>query len=239
MNQPEIFAPFHPMPACRLAVGLGGTLWTVGELNRTSEPGGTVHAWARRTLRLLGVEARLAGPIPPGARIWVSNHLSWLDPLVFLSFRPTMALAKAEVAAYPFIGAGARKMGLRFVDRADLFSRAAALRGIVRDLRAGEDFLLFPEGTTTPGDRLAPLYEGGLRMAHRLGVKLLPFRLATGDSQYAWIGDDSLVPHLQRVARHRRTRVSVHPGPVLDPANWPDEDQWVEAIRNHLAPEAA
>ena len=108
--------------------------------------------------------------------------------------------------------------------------------GMVRDLRAGLDFLLFPEGTTTPGDRLAPLYEGGLRMAHRLGVRLLPLRLANVDGHYPWIGDDELLPHLRRLARFRRTRVTVRPGSVLDPAVCRDEEAWISIIRNHLDP---
>jgi len=239
MGEPGLFPPFHPCPALRLAVTLGGTLWTMGELGRTGTPRLSAHRWAGRTLRRLGVHARLLTPIPPGAQVWVSNHLSWLDPLIFLSLRPSGALAKAEVAGYPLIGHGALRIGLRFVDRDDLFSRAAALRGMVRDLHAGEDFLLFPEGTTTCGDQLAPLREGGLRMAHRLGVKLLPFRLASEDPHYPWIGDDSLVPHLKRVVRNRDTRVTVQPGPILDPADWPDEDLWVQAIRLHLSAPAA
>jgi 1-acyl-sn-glycerol-3-phosphate acyltransferase len=211
----------------------------MGELGRTRTPRISAHKWARRVLRTMGVEARLLAPIPAGAQVWVSNHLSWLDPLIYLSLRPSAALAKAEVAAYPLIGAGAMRIGLRFVDRANLFSRAAALRAMVRDLSAGEDFLLFPEGTTTSGEDLAPLYEGGLRMAHRLGVKLLPLRLASDDAHYPWIGDDSLVPHLKRVVQNRGTLVTVCPGPVLDPAQWPDEDLWVQAIRAHLSAPAA
>lgn len=146
-----------------------------------------------------------------------------------------MALAKAEVAAYPLIGRGAQRIGLRFVNRACLFSRAAALHAMVRDLDAGEDFLLFPEGTTTTGEVLAPLYEGGLRMAYRLKVKLLPFRLASQDAYYPWIGDDSLMPHLKRVVQNRSTRVTIQPGPLLDPADWQDEDLWVQTIRTHLS----
>lgn len=239
MSLLEVFPPLHPCPALRLAATLGGTLWTVGRLARTRTPRLSAHRWAGRTLRRLGVEVRLLAPIPPGAQVWVSNHLSWLDPLIYLSLRPSMALAKAEVAAYPLIGQGASRIGLRFVDRDNLFSRAAALRGMVRDLSAGEDFLLFPEGTTTRGDRLAPLCEGGLRMAYRLGVKLLPLRLGSLDAHYPWIGDDSLVPHLKRVARSRSTRVTVLPGPVLDPTQWADEGLWVEAIRTHLATPAS
>ena len=182
------------------------------------------------------MEASLAGPVPDGAQLWVSNHLSWLDPMIFLGLRAGGALAKAEVADYPMLGFGARRAGLRFVDRDSLFSRAAALKGLRRDLREGQAFLLFPEGTTTPGEGLAPLREGGLRMAYRLGIKVLPFRLAGADGHYPWIGDDALLPHLQGLARARKTRVEVHPGPVLDPAEFRNEDRFVEAIRAHMEP---
>jgi 1-acyl-sn-glycerol-3-phosphate acyltransferase len=234
MGPSERYPAFHPVPALRLAASFGGTVWAVGSVNLRRPALASAHVWARRMVKLLGVEPRLESPIPDGAQVWVSNHLSWLDPLIYLSLRPAMALAKAEVAAYPLIGQGAARI-VRFVDRADLFSRAAALRGIVKDLDAGEDFLLFPEGTTTCGDHLAPLYEGGLRMAYRMGVKLLPLRLATSAGHYPWIGDDSLVPHLKRMAQNRVTRVSIHPGSVLDPAVCADEELWVRTIRQHLA----
>jgi 1-acyl-sn-glycerol-3-phosphate acyltransferase len=192
-----------------------------------------MHHWARRILRRLGVEATLAAPVPEGGQLWVSNHLSWLDPVVYLSLRPSGALAKAEVAAYPVLGPGARKAGLRFVDRENLFSRAAALRNLRRDLQGGQSFLLFPEGTTTLG-ALAPLREGGLRMAYRLGISVLPFRLESQDPHYPWVGDESLLPHLQGLAKARRTRISVHPGTVLEPGAYATEAQFVEAIRGHL-----
>jgi 1-acyl-sn-glycerol-3-phosphate acyltransferase len=104
------------------------------------------------------------------------------------------------------------------------------------DLRAGEDLLLFPEGTTTRGPSLAPLQEGGLRVAHRLGVRTLTFRLDCEDAHYPWVGDDSLLPHLKTMARSRRTRITVRPGRILDPRDCPDEEHWVRLIRNQLEP---
>jgi len=199
------------------------------------DPQETLHRWALRTLSRLGVEPALASPIPQGAQLWVSNHLSWLDPLVYLSLRPSGVLAKAEVASYPVIGAGARRAGLRFVDRDDPFKRASALRMLRRDLLCRHPFLLFPEGTTTAGETLAPLREGGIRMAYRLGIAVLPFRLAQADAHYPWIGDATLLPHLQGLARARRTRVAVHPGTVLEPARFGNEGEFVETIRRHLA----
>jgi 1-acyl-sn-glycerol-3-phosphate acyltransferase len=218
---------------------LGSTALTASTVGWFRRPGLALHRWARNLLPRLGVEVTLTAPIPEGGLLWVSNHLSWVDPLIFMGFRPSGALAKAEVAGYPLIGAGALKAGLRFVHRDSLFSRARALRGLRADLRDGLPFLLFPEGTTTAGGTLAPLREGGLRMAYRLGIPVLPFRLEGADAHYPWVGDATLLPHLKALARARRTRVGVHPGRVLDPAAFPDETAFVAAIRAHLSPSAA
>jgi len=229
------YSPFHPIPALRLMAALGGTALTVATLGRRGRCRGALHRWARRVLARLGVQTLLRSPIPDGGQLWVSNHQSWVDPLIFLGLRPSGAMAKAEVASYPLLGAGARRAGLCFVDRDCPFSRAAALRSMRRELRAGSDFLLFPEGTTTPGAGLAPLREGGLRMAYRLGTRVLPFRLDAADAHYPWVGDATLLPHLGGLARARETRVEVWPGRVLDPADFPGESAFVEAIRLHLA----
>ena len=203
----------------RLGRSLAATGWTLAARRQRPE---LLQVWARRVLAALDIEVALAAPVPGGGQLWVSNHLSWVDPLVYLALRPSRVMAKAEVAGYPFIGPGARRSGLRFVRRECLFSRAAALRTLVRD--------------TTLGEGLAPLQEGSLRMAYRLGVTVLPLRLACADPHYPWIGDDTLPPHLLALARSRRTRVELHPGRVLDPREGMDEQTWIDAIRAQLQP---
>ena len=222
----------HPVPLWRMTRSLAATGWALAASRRHGRR--PIQAWARQVLSALNVQVALAGPIPAGGQLWVSNHLSWLDPLIYLSLRPCRVMAKAEVADYPAIGPGARRIGLRFVRRENLFSRAFALRTLGRDLAAGEAFLVFPEGTTTVGDQLAPFYLGSLRMAYRLGVKVLPLRLASADAQYPWVGDAELLPHLKTLAWSRNTRVSIHPGQVLDPGQCADESGWIRAIRSQL-----
>lgn len=229
------YAAFHPVPLLRIGLSLLVTAWALARVRGRNQAWPTVQAWAIRLLATLRIRVTLAGPIPVGGQLWVSNHLSWVDPMIYLSMRPCLVMAKAEVADYPAFGAGASRI-VRFVRRESLFSRAAALRTLIRDLQAGEAFLIFPEGTTTGGDQLAPLYEGGLRMAFRLGITVLPLRLATEDSQYPWVGEDPLLPHMQALAYNRATRVVIHPGPVLDPRQHADEQAWMRAIRAHLEP---
>jgi hypothetical protein len=73
-----------------------------------------------------------------------------------------------------------------------------------------------------------------LRAAFRLGLNVLPLRLESPDAHYPWIGEASLPPHLQVLCRSRRTRVKVHPGPVILPAG--DEESWLRALCAHLDP---
>jgi 1-acyl-sn-glycerol-3-phosphate acyltransferase len=225
---------WHPLPWWKLARGLWGTLRSASRSH--GDPRQAMSHWAASFLNHLDVEVQTSSPIPAGGQLWVCNHLSWLDPLICLSLRPSAALAKAEVGGYPLVGRPAARMGLRFVDRENPVSRAAAMARLCSDLRQGTDFLLFPEGTTTLGDELAPLYEGSLRAAYRLGITVLPLRLQTCNAHYPWTGDESLPPHLLGLARARGTQVQLHPGPVLHPRDVASESAWIHSIQSHLSP---
>ena len=231
------FGPWHPRPWGRLALALARTVRLLASPD-PHNPKQALSAWAAGFLAAMHVEIRVHGPLPSNGQLWVCNHLSWLDPLICLALRPSAALAKAEVGSYPWVGRPAVHMGLRLVRREDPLSRAAALVRLCADLRDGEDLLVFPEGTTTLGDTLAPLQEGALRAAYRLGVTVLPIRLVCRDAHYPWTGDDQLPPHLVALARARTTCVHLHPGQVMNPRECASESQWVQAIRTHLAPYA-
>jgi len=230
------YHPAHPLPSWRLAKALGRTAWALAQANTGRAPRSVLGDWSYRLLSALNVDVRLASPLPAGGQLWVCNHLSWLDPMICFHLRSSGSLAKAEVADYPIIGPSLQRMGLRFVQRELPLSRAATLARLAADLRRGEEMLLFPEGTTTRGSCLAPLYEGGIRAAYRLGVTVLPLRLFSRDAHYTWTGEDSLLPHLFSLARARRTRILVHPGQVLRPGNFQNEAAWIHAIEHHLSP---
>ncbi|MBI4911156.1 MAG: 1-acyl-sn-glycerol-3-phosphate acyltransferase [Acidobacteria bacterium] len=222
--------------AMRLAWALLGT---AGPLLRASAGLGgrtLLQPWSRRLLKALRVQVALESPLPAGAPLWVANHLSWLDPMVLLSLRSARVLAKVEVAAYPLVGPASARAGLRFVDRRDPLSRAAALAWLGAALKRGEPLLLFPEGTTTRGNSLGRLHDGGLLAAHRLGVPTLPLRLDCEAPHYPWTGDAELLPHLRTLAAGEPVRVRVRPGPCLHPGDFQDPHEWIIAHRSHLTP---
>ncbi len=230
------YPSFHAVPLLRVASILGWTVWTIGSLAFVPDPKVAMHRWAGKVLQGLGVKIEIYGKLNRWPQLWVCNHLSWLDPLILLSLRPMSALAKGEVARYPLIGRASHKAGLAFVNRLDATSRASALARLAAELRNGRPMLLFPEGTTTLGNTLAPLQEGGLRVAYRCGTAVQTLRLSSEAPDYPWIGDDTLLPHLLKMAQASTTLVRLEAGAVLGPQQFHCEDEWIEAIRQQLTP---
>lgn len=191
-----------------------------------------LHRFSRRALKALPIRIDWIGEADLDAPLWIANHLSWTDPIVLLSLRPMGILAKAEAAGYPLLGPWLKRAGLRFVDRDDATSRGAAVGALTRDLQAGRPMLIFPEGTTTTG-ALAPMRPGGLLAAHRLGLRIQPFRLSTPDLHYTWTGDESLLPHLRTLLR-RPARLRVEAKAPLHPAAFPDPADWLAALHASL-----
>jgi 1-acyl-sn-glycerol-3-phosphate acyltransferase len=155
-----------------------------------------------------------------------------------MSLRPMGTIAKGEVAGYPLLGRWAQKSGIHFVDREDPTSRAAALASFTASLQNGRDMLLFPEGTTTRGGRLAPFYEGGLRATFELGLPAQPLRIASPAPHYPWTGDETLLPHLQTLFG-TRTLVTVTAEAPLYPSDFSGADTWIAAFKTALAPRSS
>jgi 1-acyl-sn-glycerol-3-phosphate acyltransferase len=197
-----------------------------------------MHRWARRLLPALGVELAIVGHPRTDIPLWVANHLSWVDPVALMSLRPMGTIAKGEVKGYPLLGHWARKSGIHFVDREDATSRAAALASFAASLQAGHDMLLFPEGTTTRGERLAAFYEGGLRAAFHLGMPAQPMRISSPAPHYPWTGSETLLPHLQTLFT-TRTQVTVTAGETLYPADFSSPTEWIAAFRAALMPRSS
>lgn len=162
-----------------------------------------------------GIRIRIRGPVPQGPAILVANHLGYLDPLVLAALVPCAPIAKREASGWPLIGRALGELGLIFVDRGRAESGASALRKARRVLDAGVSVLVFPEGTTTCGDRVLPFHRGAFGLARRLGVPVVPVALSMPDSGCCWVGDDGFLPHYLRFAARPGITVDVSFGAPL------------------------
>ncbi len=166
--------------------------------------------WARAVLTLMGAGAIVTGAParpPRGPRLIVSNHRTALDVLVLLDLFGGHFMSRADLAGWPLVGRGARLLDVVFVDREDRASGAQAIRTVRRLLREGRTVIVFPEGTTFPGDEVRPFQPGAFVAARGLDVEVVPVGLAYPVGT-EWFGE-SFAAHASKLARRRRTPVAV------------------------------
>lgn len=190
-------------------------------------------AYHRLCTRLLGLDLEVIGA-PTGQRpaLFVSNHSSYLDIVVLGALIPGSFVAKSEVGSWPFFGLLAKLQRTVFIDRKA--RNAAAHRDDMRGrLEAGDALILFPEGTSSDGNRTLPFKTAlfsvaSLRVGDRpLAVQPVSVTARTLDGMplgralrpfYAWYGDMNLVTHLGRMIGLGRigVRVEFHPPVTID-----------------------
>lgn len=170
---------------------------------------------ARRVLDLHAVAVDAGGPVPAGPAVLVSNHVSWLDPIVLASRVPCVPVSKIDVARWPVIGALARDLGVVFVSRGDAASGVRALRAAGGALAQGLCVLNFPEATTTDGGRVLPFRAGVFGLARHAGVPLVPVAIAYDPPTLAWVGDATFLPHYLGLAGAHGARATVRFGAPL------------------------
>ena len=185
--------------------------------------------------RLLGLQVRVIGRFATtaGGRpvVFVSNHSSWLDIPVLGGRLDACFVSKDEVGRWPFIATIAR------LGRTVFVSRQRGATGRERDamrarLAAGDNLLLFPEGTTSDGSRVLPFRSSFFAIAEGADPPLIqPVSvvydrlggLPTGRATrpvFAWYGDMDLASHFWRFAQQRGLRVTILLHAPLDPSRF-------------------
>ena len=173
-----------------------------------------LHDSCARSLRALNVQIAIEGELPRGGLI-VSNHLSYLDIPVLSATLPCVFVSKAEVEDWPIFGRYARWAGSVFVRRHDRADAARANAGVGDALRDCVPVVLFPEGTTTNGERVLRFHSTMLQPAIDARAPITPcsigYELEDGDpsQEIAWWGDMTLLPHLWNLLGKRRISARV------------------------------
>ena len=173
--------------------------------------------WARFCFRwacrCLGLNIHQQGSPSNDTVLFVSNHISWSDIPILGSLAPIRFLSKAEVGQWPLIGWLARQAGTLFIHRGG--GQARRVRGqIIENLQAGENVLVYPEGTTSAGLTVLPFHGLLLRAAPESKTPIQPvtityLRDGRPDHLAPFIGEDEFHSHLLRMLRQPSARVDV------------------------------
>jgi 1-acyl-sn-glycerol-3-phosphate acyltransferase len=189
------------------------------------------HGGVRLGLATSGIRFRIAGRehLPRGrAAVYCSNHQSNIDPpVLFEALHPRMhILYKAELDALPLLARAFRMGGFIPVDRRH---KEAAMRSIdagAASLRAGNSFLIFPEGTRSRTADLLPFKKGGFIMAIKAGAPIVPIAVQGGRD--AMRKGSAII---------RPVTVSIRVGPPIETTGWTVDDRGrlIDEVRARIA----
>ncbi len=189
---------------------------------RTSAEGAErIHRYCSRIVRSLGVTWTVEGEIPSRGAV-VSNHLSYVDILLYSAIRPFVMVAKREVRGWPGIGWITSRAGTVYVVRGGCPATYPGVnRAMAEAYRSGLPVLFFPEGTTTDGSGEVLPFRRGLFhsvLNEQVPLNIAAVSYATDDEEASiandvcWWGDATLAPHLVRLTGTDGVRARVRFG---------------------------
>jgi len=170
-----------------------------GALYRLGRRGCGFAVWvAGAKLEVVGREK-----IPPGrAVVFMANHQSMCDPPAIISVLPRIrVLLKKELFGIPILGRGMKLCGFIAVDRANRERSMQAVDEAVAALKAGDSFLVYPEGTRTPDGRLLPFKKGAFVLAIKAQAPIVPISLS-GGTRIMRKGQSTIRPGTLRITIH-------------------------------------
>jgi lyso-ornithine lipid O-acyltransferase len=155
----------------------------------------------RTVLASLGIRYSADG-VAPSRGLLVSNHLSYLDILIYSAAAPCVFVSKAEVAKWPYFGFTARQAGTIFIDRTKRVSAHNAALEIARRLSDPVPILVFPEGTSSDGAQVmrfhSALFEPAVKSDAPITTAAVRYVIEGGvpERELCWYGDEGFLPHL-------------------------------------------
>jgi len=180
----------------------------------TAERSLWLHRSCRLALRRLRIETNSDGQFPLRGLL-VSNHLSYLDILVFSSLAPCVFVSKKEVRSWPLYGWLARLGGTVFVDRKCSADAYRANLSMARALSEGSVVVLFPEGTSSDGSAVLPfrtaLLEAAVSSREPVCSAHISYAVEEGsvETEICYWGTMTFFPHLLRLMSLRGIRAQV------------------------------
>lgn len=163
-----------------------------------------------------------------GPVIVASNHISMLDAVFLWGAlrRRAVAIAMAELWAWPVVGWLVRRLGQIPVVRRDAESGQDAVAKAEQILRYGGVLLIYPEGRIVAPGENEPYKPGVAKLALASGVPIIPVGTT---------GTDKVLP--LRKARgggpklDRSQQVTIHFGDSIDPADFDDPEKLLDHLR--------
>ena len=181
-------------------------------------------------VRIFDVKVTVEGDkqlLASGGNFIVCNHLGYLDGIVLGSLAPVIYVSKSEVKSWPLFGWMAWVGGTIFVNRQKKTEVVDYCARVAKVLQAKVNVLVFPEGTSSNGEKLldfqsihfqAPL--NAQRAILPLTIKYISINGKDVDrsnrEMLCWYGQVGFARHLCEVLKLGKIEVTVKVHPKIE-----------------------
>lgn len=172
----------------------------------------------------------------------VSNHMGFVDVLALATCFPMLFVTSNEMRETPFLGLLTELGGCIYVERRSRTKILDEMKGIVTALQKGFHVVLYPEATSTNGERVLPFKKTLLMAAAHAAVPIQPvvinFRELNGEEfnlkwrdHVCWYGDIPFVTSMWKTVTLKSAKVEIE---FLEQIHsTPEDDRGVIAERAH------
>lgn len=155
-----------------------------------------IRIWARAMARCLSLRVTVEGTPPAGGFVLVSNHVSYLDILLYLQVVDIVFVAMSQLRKVPVIRTIVASAGTIFIDRSSKRDALRVVGEIESIVQRGGGVVLFPEATSSDGSDVLPFKPALLEAAAREGRPVHYAVIRYRQPGIAWWGDIPLIPQL-------------------------------------------
>lgn len=184
--------------------------------------------WAQSGLKMNGSLIHVTGVenVPKtGGVLFVANHQSNFDIPILIGHIPRDKgfIAKLELLKVPTFSRWMKYIGCIFIDRKDPRQSLSAINEAAEQLKAGHSIVIFPEGTRSADGTIGPFKAGGLRLAIKAAVPIVPVTIS---------GSKNIMPKGTSIIRSAKVNVIISPPLLPYEFEELDSNQITEKVRS-------
>jgi 1-acyl-sn-glycerol-3-phosphate acyltransferase len=174
------------------------------------------------------------GQLERGGFVIIANHVSYVDGIILGSIFPIVFVSKREVKSWPIVGQWNTLGGAIFINRQHKEQVGLLVAEMKRKLQQEANLLLFPEGTSTNGEKMLPFQTVPLAAPLRCRSIIVPVTLtyksiddmpvtAVNRDLVYWYGDMDFVSHFWRLLGLRGVEALVTIQPRVECFRYKDD----------------
>ncbi len=201
-------------------------------------------------LKFFGVTVHIIGERKQNVPLIITaNHLSWLDIMVIGASIPCYFVAKSDIATWPILGFLAKIQNTIFVNRKAKGSEVSnQVNDLTKALKNNKTIILFPEGTTSDGNKLLPFKSALLAAAQPtkhyipyIQTLCLKYNKVSGMPVHrkqrpflSWYGDMDLLPHVKGILTQSPISVELQFGDPVLYSDFENRQKLAKYLENNL-----